>query len=264
MIDLHCHLLPGLDDGAGDLVTALAMALSIVEDGITVTACTPHMLPGVYPNSAQTIADALEHFAARIAEAEIPLTVVIGADVHIVPDLVEGLRAGRLLTLNRSRYFLLEPPHNTPPPRFEEVIFSVLASGFVPLVTHPERLAWIESHYPLIQRLAKSGAWMQLTAGSALGQFGKRVRYWSERMLDEGLVHVVASDGHGLKARRPLLSAARDVIAKRVGDEEAERLFFTRPRAVLDDMLPSSMPEVVVTRQRRLQPSWLNKLTRGL
>src|SRR5690606_33768464 len=107
-----------------------------------------------------------------------------------------GLRQGRIPTLSNSRYFLFEPPHHVAPPRLEEAAFNLLAAGYVPILTHPERLTWIESHYAVFKRLAHSGVWMQLTAGALYGKFGARPRYWSERMLDEGLVHIVASDAH--------------------------------------------------------------------
>jgi protein-tyrosine phosphatase len=125
-----------------------------------------------------------------------------------------------------------------------------LAAGYVPILTHPERLAWIERSYALIEQLARSGIWMQLTAGSVLGQFGSRARYWSERLLDDGLVHIMASDGHGVRGRRPVLREARAVVAKRIGEEGADHLVLTRPRAVLDDVAPGAVvpPEPVAAR----------------
>ena len=93
-----------------------------------------------------------------------------GADVHVAPDLAAQLKAGRALTINNSRYLLLEPPHHVPPPRLEDHIFGLQTAGYVPILTHPERLSWIEGHYDLVKRLVYSGILMQLTAGSLLGQ----------------------------------------------------------------------------------------------
>lgn len=241
MIDLHCHMLPAIDDGAGDLQVALEMARIAVADGIRVTACTPHIYPGLYENCGPGIRAALMELADALREAGIELELVIGADVHLTPDLVENLRCGHAPTLNGSRYFLFEPPHHVAPPRLENAVFGALAAGYVPVVTHPERLSWIESHYALFEQLVRQGAWMQVTAGSLTGRFGRRPRYWAERMLDEGLVHLLATDSHGVARRPPLLAEARDAAAQRVGEAEAMRLVQDRPRAILDDAAPGTV-----------------------
>ena len=144
MIDLHCHILPGIDDGAPDLATSLQMARVAVADGITVTACTPHMMPGYYDNTSEGVRAAVVALQAELDQAEIPLKLVTGADVHLVTDIVSGLRNGSKLTLADTRYFLFEPPHNTAPPRMADAVFDCMAAGFHPLITHPERLRWIE------------------------------------------------------------------------------------------------------------------------
>jgi protein-tyrosine phosphatase len=241
MIDLHCHLLPGIDDGPPDLETSLRMARLAVADGITVVACTPHILPGLYENTGPKIREALETFRVCIARADILLRLVAGADVHVSPDLGDGLRSGRVLTLNDSRYLLYEPPHHVPSPQLEAHAFSLQAAGYVPIVTHPERLSWIESHYDIFRRLAQRGVWMQLTAGSVVGRFGRRPRYWAERMLDEGLCQILATDAHDPVRRAPRLAEARDAVARRLGDRLAIEMVETRPQAVLDNLAQESI-----------------------
>ena len=242
MIDLHCHMLPGIDDGAPDRGVALAMARCAVADGITVTACTPHIYPGMYENDREGIQRAIEAFRQVLAEEGIGLELVIGADTHLAPDLLQGIRESRVPTLNGSRYLLLEPPHHSVPPRFEESVFQLRAAGIVPVITHPERLSWIESHYQVFERLVHAGAWMQVTSGALTGRFGKRPQYWGERMLDEGLVHILATDSHHIDRRPPLLAEGRDAAAQRVGAEEAEKLVSTRPRAILNDEPTENVP----------------------
>lgn len=241
MIDLHCHILPGLDDGAPDLSQSLAMARIAVCDGITVSACTPHIAPGVYDNAGSAIREAVEELAIDLADYGIPLRLVPGADVHLAPDLIAGLRSGRVLTLAGSRYFLLEPPHHVLPPRLEDMIFRLISANYCPIVTHPERLSWVESHFAVLQRLAASGVWMQLTAGSLTGRFGRRIRYWGERMLSEGMIQILATDAHDSGERAPRLSDACDLVARRLGDEAVEHLVFTHPMAVLQDLPPSEV-----------------------
>ena len=242
MIDLHCHLLPGIDDGPAHLEISLAMARCAVQDGITFTACTPHIYPGLYENDRAGIESAVDALRKVLAEAGIPLQLGTGADTHLAPDLLANLRGGRIPTLNRSRYLLLEPPHHVAPPRFDEAVFNLMAAGYVPVITHPERLSWIESHYAVFGSLVKQGAWMQLTAGSLTGRFGKRPRYWAERMLDEGLVHILATDSHHIDKRPPLLAEGREAAALRVGAQEATHLVLTRPQAILDDLPPGDSP----------------------
>ncbi|MFY7906391.1 MAG: tyrosine-protein phosphatase, partial [Burkholderiaceae bacterium] len=190
--DIHSHILPGIDDGSKNLEMSLEMARMAVEDGTTVLACTPHIYPGLYMNTQEGIKAECAKLQKALDVFNIPLKLVVGADAHLVPELLEGLRTGRVPTLNGSQYFLLEPSHHVPPPNLEESVFQFVAAGYIPVVTHPERLVWIEHQYPTFVRLAQRGVWMQLTAGAIVGKFGKRARYWSERMLDEGLVHLVA------------------------------------------------------------------------
>lgn len=242
MIDLHCHILPGVDDGAPNLEVALAMARCAVADGITLTACTPHIYPGLYENTRDAIQAAIQAFQAELDVAEIPLSLTIGADTHLAPNLIADIRSGNIPTLAGSRYFLLEPPHHVAPPRFEESVFQLMAAGYVPVITHPERLSWIETHYEIFGRLSHNGAWMQLTAGSLTGRFGKRPKYWADRMLDEGLVDILATDSHHIDKRPPLLAEGRDAAAQRVGQAEAEHMVTTRPRGIVNNDTPQSLP----------------------
>lgn len=243
MIDLHCHLLPGIDDGADSLRTSLDMARIAVQDGITHTACTPHIYPGVFPNERADICRRVQLLGEQLRDADIALEITHGADIQIVPELLHGLRSGRMATINDTRYFLLEPPHFAVPARFAEIIDDALAAGYVPLITHPERLSWLdEAHYPWFVDAAFAGAWIQLTADALVGRFGKEAKRWSERFLGDGLVHVLASDGHDVRRRPPVLSAGRRAAERWLGSAEAERLVLERPRAVLANADPLSVP----------------------
>lgn len=242
MIDLHCHMLPNIDDGARSMEMALNMARAAVADGITITACTPHIMPGVYDNTGPDIKNRIDELQNILTENDINLKLAIGADVHVDTTLVAGLKSGHIPTLNKSRYFLLEPPHNVYPPRLEDLVFNVKSAGYIPILTHPERLSWIEDHYDIILRLAQAGVPMQLTAGSVAGIFGKRIAYWCDRMFDDGIVSVLASDGHNLRSRPPVMSKARDLVATRLGEEIARNLTETWPRGVIDNLPFESLP----------------------
>jgi protein-tyrosine phosphatase len=241
VIDLHCHILPGIDDGAADMDVSVAMARAFVADGVTTVACTPHILPGVYNNTGPGILTAIETLQLALTLAGVPLTLVSGADVHLVPNMAGGLKSGALLSLAGTRYVLVEPPHHVMPPRLENAFFDLLSSGYVPILTHPERLTWIKDHYDTVCKLATNGVLLQVTGGSLTGAFGKSARYWADRLLDEGRVHILATDSHDVTRRPPELSRARDYVAKKFGDREAVKMVLLRPRGVLQNALPSEL-----------------------
>ncbi len=242
MIDLHCHLLPGIDDGPVTLSEALALARMAAGQGITTIACTPHILPGVYDNEGPAIRAATDRMQAALDEAGIPLRLVAGADLHIAPDNVARLRSGAALALAGSRYVLIELPHTLLPPRMDHALFDILSAGYVPILTHPERTGWIDQDYAFVHRLARSGVVMQITAGAFTGAFGRRARYWAERMLDEGIVDLVASDAHDPVRRPPLLAEAREAIRLRAGADRAQRIFESVPEAILADRILPEAP----------------------
>ena len=241
MIDIHCHLLPGIDDGAKSLQVALAMARIAESDGISDMVCTPHIYPGMYENEASGIRQAVVSLQARLDAEGVAIRLHSGADAHLTPELGDGVASGRVPTLAGSRYLLLEPPHHVAPPRFEATVFDLMARGLVPVITHPERLSWVESHYDLFERLADRGCWMQITAGALTGRFGRRVRYWGDRFVSEGRAHVLATDAHSPDHRPPLLHEARVAAERLVGAMEATHLVETRPSAILADTDPAQV-----------------------
>ena len=248
MIDLHSHLLPGIDDGAPDEATALAMARIAVADGIVVSACTPHVYPGVYENDSAGIAAGIARFQARLDAEGIGLKLTIGADAHLTPELLGRLKDGTVPTLAGGRYFLLEPPHHVAPPRFEDAVFAFIAAGYLPVITHPERLSWIGRHYAGFANIVRAGAWLQVTAGSLNGRFGTAAQLFAEKLLGDGLVHVLATDAHSIRHRPPLLTEGWKAAEKRVGAEEAYRLVVECPQAILDNRPPQQVAPIPLFR----------------
>jgi len=242
MYDLHCHLLPDIDDGATNLVMSLEMARMAVADGITHTACTPHIYPGLYENTGPAIREAMTRLQEELDREGIALTLLEGADVHLDHNLVAGIRSGRIPTIAGSRYLLLEPPHHVAPPRLEDTLFELMAAGYVPVITHPERLSWIEQHYDTFVRLAQRGCWMQITGGALTGRYGRRAKHWGERFVSEGYCHILATDAHHPTRRPPLLAEARQAAAALVGVEEADHLVNTRPAGIVANAAPGTLP----------------------
>jgi protein-tyrosine phosphatase len=248
LIDLHSHILPGVDDGAQNFEDSVAIAKMAVSDGIEVMACTPHFMPGLYDNDSRDISSRVEDLNQKFLEGGINLTLVAGADAHIRPDFVSALKSGEILTLHASRYVLFEPPHTIMPQRLDELLFEIQVAGYVPILTHPERFRWIENNYDMFQQLAKTGVWMQITAGSLSGRFGSRPKYWANRMLAEGLVSILATDTHNVRSRPPLLREAYDVAVSEVGLDEATHLVITRPLCVLNNSALEDVPPVLTER----------------
>lgn len=239
------------------------MARMAVADGIEHVACTPHITPGVYPNYGADIEERVEQLAAVFEKEGLALTLWRGADVHVDPQLLSKLESGVVPTLGQSRYLLLEPPHHIAPPRLPELVQELVRAEYIPIITHPERLRWIESQYALVIRLVGLGALIQLTAGSITGGFGKRPQYWSERMLDEGMVDIVATDAHGISGRPPILSVARDTIARRLGENEAIEMVHNRPARVLrNEVMPARAKEIPPQVEARPASAW--GLAKGL
>ncbi|WP_222564884.1 tyrosine-protein phosphatase [Novilysobacter antarcticus] len=242
MLDLHCHILPGIDDGAVDLDMALDMARIAAADGIREIACSPHIYPGMYENDAVGIRAAVAALQAELDQRDIPLRLHANADVHLVPGLLDGLREGRVPTIAGSRYLLLEPSHHVAPPRFEESVFELMTAGYTVLITHPERLSWVEDQYEVFERISRRGAWMQITAGALTGRFGRRVKYWGERFVGDGHCMVLATDAHHPQRRPPLLAEAREAAATLVGADEAEHMVHTRPAGIIANTAPELLP----------------------
>ncbi len=258
MIDLHSHILPGVDDGAQDLETALQMARMAVDDGVAVMACTPHIMPGLYDNESADIRLRVAELNDRLQDEDIDLALVTGSDAHIRPDFLTCLRDGRILTLHGSRYVLFEPPHNILPTRLDDLFFSIIAGGFVPILTHPERLEWLEPNYGMIARYVKQGVWMQVTAGSLTGDFGRRAQYWAQKLLADGLVHILASDAHGTSRRPPGLSQAFRLATEEVGLDEANQLVVLRAEKILENAPAESIAPIQIRPPKKVEtaPFW--------
>jgi protein-tyrosine phosphatase len=230
MIDLHTHILPGLDHGARDWEEALKMCRIAADDGITVLAATPHV-SDAFPNSREDIAEAAWELGRRVKEAGIDLEVVVGGDYHIHPDLAPD----NVLTLDdNGQYFLLEFPYQVLPPNSDAFIARLVWKGLTPIVTHPERISTLHGQEEKLRPLVEKGALVQVTAGSLTGEFGPECAKSARVMLKKGLVHFIASDAHWADERPPVLSAGLKAASEIIGEEAARKLVLDNPRFVLE------------------------------
>lgn len=247
MIDLHNHLLPGIDDGAKRLEETLEFLRVAGRDGVKAVTATPHMKPGVYDNSRAAILEriAMVRDAARNDPAASAVTLLPGAEVYFTADLVERAKAGTLMTVgDGGKYLLLELPYQQVPMGVDETIFQLRLLGITPIMAHPERVAYYLEDYSRVAASVRLGALTQVTGNSLTGKFGSKARDFSVRMLEHNLIHIVASDSHDVRYRPPTLSAARAAIARIAGEATARLLVEDNPRAILDgrDIEPEAPP----------------------
>ncbi|MEW6186680.1 MAG: CpsB/CapC family capsule biosynthesis tyrosine phosphatase [Thermodesulfobacteriota bacterium] len=243
MIDIHCHIIPGVDDGPKDLTQALTMARLAVADGIRVIVATPHSLNGVYANHRRDILEKGRILKEAFQESNIPLILFFGADVHFDPDLLSKIEAGEVLPINDGKYILLEIPGQSIPQVVKEVLFDLRVKGSFPILTHLERNLMVQKNPELVGEWVEHGAVIQITAQSLTGDFGGRAYRCACRLLEKGWVDVIASDGHSTRRRPPVLSQGVRKAAEIVGREQAWRMVTHTPELILrSQALPDKSP----------------------
>lgn len=236
MIDLHIHLLPGVDDGPDSLEEAVRMCRLAEEDGCTTLVATPHQRHDSWWNA--NVAE-LERLRARLQDAlgGTP-KVLLGAEVRVGEGLLDDLDRGReggILPLAGSRYLLLEFSRFVPDPNPTGLVHELVLGGWRPVLAHVEEIRWLVDDSDLVDRLVARGAAVQVTGASLLGHNGRRAQACARRLLDAGLVHAVASDAHDVVRRPPGLREVRSVLARHWGETTAGLLTETNPLAVVED-----------------------------
>jgi protein-tyrosine phosphatase len=254
--DIHCHILPGIDDGAKHWDDALAMARLATEDGTTTIVATPHQLGSWTENRGDQIRALVAECNERLAAENIPLKVLAGGEIRIEPGLIELLVTGELVTLgDHRRHVLLELPHELYFP-LDGLMQDLAARRIATVLAHPERNEGLLRQPDFVVDLVEAGCLMQLTAGSVCGTMGAHVAEMSEWMITEGLVHIVSTDGHSPRTRRPLMGRAYERICELADVETADDLCGRNPgRIASGRTVPGGRR--VVSRHRRA--SWWSR-----
>ena len=235
MIDLHAHILPGLDDGSPDLETSVLMAAVAAESGVTHLVATPHSNQrGAFENYASPALQVrFDCLRAAVREAGIPLELSLGMEIFGTGDVLQLLHDGRLLTLGGGRYLLIEFGFHEDPLRIERLLDALLADGYWPVVAHPERYYGLQRMPNYLFDWANRGIVLQVNKGSLFGRFGRGAQALAAAMLERGLVGCVASDAHGPDVRTPDLAGAWDYLAERYSEELARCLLEDNPGRIL-------------------------------
>ncbi|MBT2724000.1 tyrosine-protein phosphatase [Bacillus sp. ISL-46] len=219
MIDLHCHILPGIDDGARDLSESVKMAQKAVEQGIHTIVATPHHMNNRYENPKQTIIDRVRELNKVLLEEKIDLNVLPGQETRIYGEMVVGYETGEILPIDNTQYVLVEFSSSHVPRYTEKLFYDLQTKGLIPVIVHPERNQEIIERPELLYQFVKKGALTQVTAASICGDFGKKIKSFSLQLVDANLTHFIASDAHNTNNRTFKMREAFDIIQAKYGND---------------------------------------------
>ena len=241
MIDIHHHLLFGLDDGSKSLEMSVAMIEMAAADGITHIACTPHA-NFTYQFDPAVNKEKLEQIRARVGDK---IMLGLGCDFHLSHENIEDAHKNpSKYTINGKKYLLVEFSDMFIPEQMNDVFYEMLLAGIQPIITHPERNRVIDKSPHRLNEWLHTGCLVQVTASSLTGRFGRTAMSFSQKLLRENKVHFLATDAHNLDSRPPIMKEAFDFVAQRYGIETAERLCIHNPKAVFlgEDLPPQPQP----------------------
>ncbi|MBP1043654.1 tyrosine protein phosphatase [Vagococcus sp. BWB3-3] len=223
MIDLHCHILPGIDDGAKNLEDSINMAKVAVDSGITHILCTPHHNNGTYRNPKYDVIQQVAALQKELDSREIALTLFEGQEVRITGELLEDIEQDNILFADiDDQYLLIEFPSNDVPAFTEKIFFELLSREITPVIVHPERNSVFIDEPNKIIPFLEMGVLSQMTAPSYVGTFGKKIQKTAKIMLEHNLVHMVASDAHNVDKRSFYMKEAYELMGKEFGSDKVE------------------------------------------
>ena len=234
MVDIHHHLLWGVDDGAKDFEVSLAMAKASAADGVTHVVCTPHA-NGHYAYERGANQAKVEQLQARLDEERVPLTLGLGCDFHLSYDnIVEAREEPAKYSVNGLGYLMVEIPDFGIPPGITETFYELQLAGLTPILTHPERNPTLQADHRRLGEWMRGGVLVQVTGDSVTGKMGKTAEKLAHQLLAKRWVHFLATDAHNVSSRPPRLSEARRIVAKKYGEEYAQSLVEGNPCAVFE------------------------------
>jgi protein-tyrosine phosphatase len=242
MIDIHHHLIYGVDDGSPDLETSVAMAETAIAEGVTHIVCTPHSSDN-HPYKAELN---VERMAEIQAQVEGRLKLLLACDFHLNSENIQtAVRNRGMYSIDNKGYLLVEFPEMAIPPQFTEALHRLQSAGYTNIITHPERNPIIVRHPQMLAEWIRMGSVVQVPASSLYGRFGNSAEAFSNELLDRDWIHFLATDAHNLEWRPPHLKKGYEYVANRVGEETARRLCVENPRAAIEGVKMPHQPEAV-------------------
>lgn len=239
MIDLHAHILPGLDDGAGDIEDSLGLAELAIEGGVDILVATPHSnQTGRFENYyTEELRREYKEFCEILNKERLPLKVLLGMEIFSSEDMQDRISDGSLIGLNNTDYFLVEFPFDSDPYWIGDRLEEILEVGKIPLIAHPERYFCVQDYPVLVYEWLQMGCRTQMNKGSLLGKFGRHAAHTADIILNNQLVTCVASDAHSPYARTTYMGDIRDYLSDRMGEETSYRLLEVNPRKIINNRM---------------------------
>jgi protein-tyrosine phosphatase len=234
LIDLHTHVLPGVDDGPDTMEGAVETVSALASGGTEVIVATPHNMPGAFETALDEIRHSYEALRGALAGSGVPAKLLLGQEITFRPGLLTSLECEELLTINGTSYFLFEFPPYTVAPQTREFIFEARIQGYRPILAHPERNEVLSNNLDLLAEFVDGGALVQLTASSLFGRLGEQAQRSSHLMLQKGLAHFIATDSHSFRFGPGDMKEAERVAAGIIGEEAAGRLVRNNPLSVIE------------------------------
>lgn len=243
MIDINCHILPGMDHGSKSLTESMKMATIAVKQGITHIIATPHHENGNNTTSADNIIGAVDYLSGKLVQADIPLTILPGQETRVYGEMVDGLNYGDVLPLNKTGdYVSIELPENSVPNYLTQLQFDIQIAGYKPIIVHPERNQELMDNPDKLYRMVKNGALTQVTAASLLGKSGKKVQKFTRQIIEANLAHFIASEANKGHKKSFVLREAYDIIKKEYGNSMVYQ-FMENSQYVVDNLtIPKEQP----------------------
>ncbi|MBP3905931.1 MAG: hypothetical protein J6D47_03155 [Peptostreptococcaceae bacterium] len=235
MIDIHCHILPNVDDGSESLEESIAMAKIAESEGITKIVNTSHCHFDFKYKKGNELKLELEKFNQALKEENINIEVLLGNELYYTSDLIERFDELDFFSMNNSKYILMEFSPINFPKNIEDVIYEIKIRGYIPIIAHAERYKQVQEDVNIVLDCIKEGALIQVNASSILGKNGEKAEDTSKKLLDNNMVHFVATDAHSSNRRRPLIKDSYNYILKNYGKEVSEKLFIENPTAVIEN-----------------------------
>ncbi|UTR16175.1 tyrosine protein phosphatase [Salipaludibacillus sp. LMS25] len=249
MIDIHCHILPYLDDGAQSEKDLVSMAQVASEDGITTIVATPHHKNGSYENVKETVLKAVESANNILQKKDIEVLIKPGQECRLYGEIIADFRAGYIQTLNDSKYLFVEFPSSQVPRFSKQLFYDLQIEGVVPVIVHPERNHVFIKKPDMLYEFVKNGALTQVTAGSVAGKFGKKISKFSFELIESHLTHFIASDAHNTLNRTFNMAEAYDVINRKYGIDYNHYFKENAERLLNDDHIICEQPQRIQKRK---------------
>ncbi|MFB4167249.1 tyrosine-protein phosphatase [Virgibacillus sp. JSM 102003] len=251
MIDIHCHILPGLDDGAKSVTESIMMANEAAKQGITKIVATPHHNNESFMNYGTDITGAVDYLNGQLQKENIPVEILEGQETRVYGDMLEDLKNGQVIAINKeSDYVFVELPTYQVPKYTTQLLFDMQIAGYKPVIVHPERNHELQDDPDKLYRIVKNGALTQITAASLLGFAGKKFQRFANQMIESNLTHFIASDAHNVKKRGFFMREASRYLKKHYGNTTEYTFMENSELMIIGQTVHQEPPERIITKKK--------------